>query len=143
MEEPRAGGGLGSPAAMVVGVLLVGYLPPPGKGKGKISEFRYPYGSEYLRAAVRYEDVVSPSRVESSYAKTFATHYRPPPGVRIWCLDLLTSYVVHVPKMVYFFEAAFETPFHQKRLAAFQCVPVPSLSQFLGRLGRPSGFFQG
>ena len=111
MEEPRAGGGLGSPAAMVVGVLLVGYLPPPGKGKGKISEFRYPCGSEYLRAAVRYEDAVSPSRVESSYAKTFATHYRPPPGVRIWCLNLLTSYVVPVPKMVYFFEAAFENGF--------------------------------
>ena len=88
----------------------VGYLPPPGKGKGKgkISEIRYPCGSEYLRAAVRYADVVGPSRAKPSYAKTFATRYGPPSGVRIWCLDLLTSYVVPVPKMVCFFEVAFE-----------------------------------
>ena len=38
---------------MVVEVLLVGYLPPLGKGKGKIKEIRYPCGSKYLRAAVR------------------------------------------------------------------------------------------
>ena len=47
---------------MVVGVLAVGYLPLPGKGKGNISEIRYPCGSEYLRVAVRYADVVGPSR---------------------------------------------------------------------------------
>ena len=46
---------------MVVGVLLVGYIPPPGKDKGMISEIRYPCGSEYLRAAVKYADVVGPS----------------------------------------------------------------------------------
>ena len=43
---------------MVVGVLLVGYIPPIGKGKGKISEIRYPCGSEYLRVTVRYADAV-------------------------------------------------------------------------------------
>ena len=62
---------------MVAGVLLVGYLPLPGKGKEKISEIRHPCGSEYLRAVVRYEDVVGPSRVEPSFAKTFATRYGP------------------------------------------------------------------
>ena len=93
---------------MVVRVLQVGYLPPPGKGKGKISEIRYPCGLEYLRDAMRYVDVVGPSWVEPSYAKTFATRYRPPSGVRIWCPDLLTSYVVPIPKMVCFFKAAFE-----------------------------------
>ena len=39
-EEPelgRIGGGFGSPAAVFVRVLPVGYLPPLGKGKGKIS----------------------------------------------------------------------------------------------------------
>ena len=82
-KSGRTGGGLVSPAAMVAEVLLVGYLPPPGKGKGKISEIRYPCGFEYLRAAVRYVDVVGPSRVEPSYAKTFATRYGPPFGVRI------------------------------------------------------------
>ena len=35
-ESAQPGGGLGSPAAVVAGVLLVGYLPPPGKGKEKI-----------------------------------------------------------------------------------------------------------
>ena len=51
---------------------------------------------------------VGPSRVEPSFAKIFATRYGPPFGVRIWFLDILTSYVVFVPKMVCFFEAAFE-----------------------------------
>ena len=86
----RNGGGLGGPVAAVVGVLPVGYLPPPGKGKGKISEIRYPGGSEYLRAAVRYANAVGPSRVEPSFVKIFATRYGPPSGVLIssrlmWC----------------------------------------------------------
>ena len=68
---------------MVFGVLLVGYLPPLGKGKEKISEIRYPCGFEYLRAAVRYTDAVGPSQVKPSFAKTFATRYGPPFGVRI------------------------------------------------------------
>ena len=107
-DSGRTGGRLDSPAAVVAGVLPVGYLPPPGKDKGKISKIRYLCGSEYLRAAVRYADAVGPSRVEPSYAKTFATRYGPPSGVRIRCLDLLTSYVVPVPKMVCFFKAAYE-----------------------------------
>ena len=37
----RNGGGLGGLVAAVVRVLPVGYLPPPGKGKGKISEIKY------------------------------------------------------------------------------------------------------
>ena len=44
-ESGRAGDGLGSPAVVVAGVLPIGYLPPSSKGKGKISEIRYPYGS--------------------------------------------------------------------------------------------------
>ena len=35
-KSARLGGGLGSPADVVFGVLPVGYLPPPGKGKEKI-----------------------------------------------------------------------------------------------------------
>ena len=57
----RNGGRLGGPIAAVVRVLLVGYLPPPGKGKGKISEISYPGGSEYLKVAVRYADAMGPS----------------------------------------------------------------------------------
>ena len=66
-ESGRTSGGFGSHAAVVVRVLLVGYLPQPDKGKGKISEIRYPCGSEYLRAAVRHADVVGPSGVEPSF----------------------------------------------------------------------------
>ena len=80
-ESGRSGGGLGSPAAVVARVLPIGYLPSPGKGKEKINEIRYPCGSKYLRAAVRYADVVGPSQVEPSFAKTFSTRYGPPSGV--------------------------------------------------------------
>ena len=97
---------------MVARVLPVCYLPPPGKGKGKISEIRYPCGSEYLRAAVRYADAVGPSRVKPSYGKTFATCYGPLSRVRIWCPDLLASYVVPFPKKFCFFEAAFKNGLH-------------------------------
>ena len=129
-ESGRTSGGLGSLAAVVAGVLLVGYLPSPSKGKGKISEIRYPYGSEYLRAAVRYADAMGPSRVEPSYAKTFTTPNRPLSGVQIWCPDLLTSYVVPIPKMVCFFEVAFENdhrfplhPFIKSVLQHFNVCP--------------------
>ena len=104
----RCQGEMRASVAAVAEVLLVGYLPPLGKGKGKISEIRYPSGSEYLRAAVRYADAMGPSRVEPLFAKIFATRYGPPSGVRIWCPDILTTYVVFVPKMVCFFEAVFE-----------------------------------
>ena len=38
----QTGGGPGVPAAVVVGVLPVGYLPPPDKGKEKISGLGIP-----------------------------------------------------------------------------------------------------
>ena len=104
----RNGGGLRGLVDSISGVLPVGYLPPPGKGKGKISEIRYPSGSEYLRAVVRCANVVGHSRVEPLFAKIFFTRYGAPSGVRIWRPDILTSYVVSVPKMVRFFEVAFE-----------------------------------
>ena len=137
----QTGSGLGGPTSVVVGVLLVGYLPLPGKGKGKISEIRHPDGFEYLRAAVRYAEAVGPSRVEPSYAKTFATRYGPPSDVQIWCPDLLTSYVVPVPKMVCFFEATFENglrfplhPFIKSVLQHFNVYPSQLSPNFWGVL---------
>ena len=106
------GAGLCSHATVVVGFLPMGYLPPPGKGKEKISEIRYPCSFEYLRVVVRYADAMGPSQVEPSFAKTYATLYGPSSSVRIWCSDLLTSYVVPVPKMICFFEVAFENGLH-------------------------------
>ena len=48
------------------------------------------------------------SKVEPLYWATFARRYRPPFGVRVWSPDILSSYVVPVPKMVCFFEVAFD-----------------------------------
>ena len=81
---------------------------PLDKGKGKINEIQYPSGFEYLRAAIQNAKAVSPSRVEPLYGEIFAARYEPPFGVQVWCPDVLTTYVVEVPKMVCFFEVAFE-----------------------------------
>ena len=87
---------------------IMGEPPLPlDKGKGRIDEIKYPVGSEYLKSAVQNALVVGPSRVETLYGETFATCYRPPFGVQVWSPDILTSYVVQVPKMVCFFEVAF------------------------------------
>ena len=54
---------------------------PLDKGKSKISEIRYPSGSEYLRATIQNVVAIGPSRVEPSYGEVFAAWYRPPFGV--------------------------------------------------------------
>ena len=107
-ESEQVGGGSGGLPATAVRAPLVGHPPLPENGKERISKIKYPTGSEYLRAAVRCSDAVGPSRVEPSYAEIFASRYRPPIGIRVWHPYFLTSYVVHVPKMVCFFEVAFE-----------------------------------
>ena len=99
----QIGGGSSRPAIVVDRVPLAGPPSPYGKGKGKVSEIRYPGDSAYLRAAVQNAEAVGPSRVEPSFGHNFASRYRPPFGLWVWCLDFLTSYFVQVPKMVYFF----------------------------------------
>ena len=109
----QIGGGLDHPIIVVDRVPLASPPSPHGKGKGKVSEIRYPGGSAYLRAAVQNAEVVGPSRVEPSFEHNYASRYRPPFGARIWCLDFLKSvHVVYVPKLVCFFEAAFENGLH-------------------------------
>ena len=81
---------------------------PLDKGKGRINLIEYPEGSEYLKSAVQHALIVGPSKVGPSYRATFAKRYRPPFGVRVWSPDVLTFYVVSVPKMVCFFEEAFD-----------------------------------
>ena len=86
-----------------------GALPAPlDKGKGRKNLIEYSGGSDYLKSAVQHAIAVGPSKVGPSYGTTFAKHYRPPSGVRVWSPDVLTLYVVSVPKMVCFFEVAFE-----------------------------------
>ena len=81
---------------------------PLNKGKGRIDEIKYPGGSEYLKSAIQNALAVGPSKVGPLYGATFAWRYRPPFGVRVWSPDVLTFYVVPVPKMVCFFEVAFD-----------------------------------
>ena len=83
-------------------------LLPLDKGKGKVDLIKYPEGSEYLKSAVQHALTAGPGKVGPSYGATFARRYRPPFGVRVWSLDVLTSSVVSVPKMVCFFEVAFD-----------------------------------
>ena len=85
---------------------------PLDKGKGRVNLIKYPRGSEYLKSAVQHALTVGPSKVGLSYGATFARRYRPPFGVRVWSLDVLTFYVVSVPKMVCFFEVAFDNGLH-------------------------------
>ena len=68
----RAGGESDSLAVVVHRVALEEPPFPLGKGKGKISEIRYPSGSEYLRAAIQNAEAVGPSRVEPLYGEIFA-----------------------------------------------------------------------
>ena len=48
------------------------------------------------------------SKVGSSYGATVTRRYRHPFGVRVLSPNVLTFYVVSVPKMVCFFEVAFD-----------------------------------
>ena len=95
--------------AVVVHRVAPGERPfPLDNGKGKINEIRLPSGSEYLRDTIQNVEAVGPSRVEPSYGEIFAARYGPLFGVQVWCPDVLTTYVVEVPKMVCFFKVAFE-----------------------------------
>ena len=73
---------------------------------------------------------VGPSKVGPLYGATFSRRYRPPFGVRVWSPNVLTSYVVPVPKMVCFFEVAFDNglrfplhPFIKRVLQHFNVCP--------------------
>ena len=84
-------------------------LPLPlDKGKGRVNLIKYSGGSEYLKSAVQHALTLGPSKVGPSYGATFARRYRPHFGVRVWSPDVLTLYVVFLPKMVCFFEVAFD-----------------------------------
>ena len=105
-------------------------LLPLDKGKGKVNLIKYPRGSEYLRSAVQHALIVGPSKVGSSYGATFSRRYQPPFVVRVRSPDLLTLYVVFVPKMVCFFEVDFDNglrfplhPFIKRVLRHFNICP--------------------
>ena len=106
-------------------------LPLPlGKGKRKINLLKYPKGSDYLRDAVRHAMKVGPSMVGPLYESTFVERFWPLPGVRIWSPDFLTRYITSVPRIVCFFEVAFDNglrfplhPFIKQVLQHFHICP--------------------
>ena len=104
--------GSSHPAIVVDRVPLAGPPSSFGKGKSKVNEIRYLGSSDYLRAAMQNVEAVGPIRIEPFFGKTFAACYKPPFGVHVWCPNFLTSYIIQVPKMVCFFEAAFENGLH-------------------------------
>ena len=138
----RQTGGESNRLAEVVRRVAPGELPSPlGKGKGKINQIRYPEGSEYLRGAIQNVAAMSLNRVEPLFGEIFAARYRPPSGVQVWCPDVLTSYVVQVPKMVCFFEVTFENgllfplhPFIKRVLQHFNVCPSQLSPNFWGIL---------
>ena len=86
---------------------------------------------------------MGPSRVKPLYGKIFAARYGPTFGVQVWCPDVLTTYVVQVPKMVCFFEVAFENglrfplhPFIKRVLQHFNVCPSQLSPNFWGVLVR-------
>ena len=92
---------------------------------------------------------VGPSRIEPLYGATFARSYRPPFGVQVWSPDILTSYVVQVPKMVCFFEVAFDNglrfplhPFIKRVLQHFNVCPSQLSPNFWGILTGLLVFFR-
>ena len=79
--------GSGRLALFVDCVPSAGPPSPFGKGKSKVSEIKYPGGSNYLRAAMQNAEAVGPSRIEPSFGKTFTTRYRQLFSVHVWCPD--------------------------------------------------------
>ena len=109
--------------------------------KGRINEIRYPSGSKCLRATIHNTEVVGPSRVKPLYDEIFAAQYGAPFGVQVWGSDVLTTYVVEVPKMVCFFEVAFKNdlrfplhPFIKRVLHHFNFCPSQLSPNFWGVL---------
>ena len=116
---------------------------PLGKGKDKIDEIKYHVGSKYLRSVMQNTMAVGPSRVEPLYGEVFVRCYKPSFGVQVWSPGVLTSYVVQVPKMVCFFEVAFENglrfplhPFIKKVLQHFNVCPSQLSPNYWGILIR-------
>ena len=114
---------------------------PLDKGKGRIDEIKYPSGTEYLESTVQNALAVGPSLVEPLYGETLVRRYRPPFGVRVWSPDILTTYMVQVPKMVCLFEVAFDNglrfplhPFIKRVLQHFNVCPSQLLPNFWGIL---------
>ena len=103
---------------------------PFDEGKEKINLITYPGGSDFLKSAIEHAVMVGPSKVDPSYGSIFAERYRPPLGIRVWVPDILTFYAATVPRMVCFFEVAFDNglrcplhPFMKRVLQHFNICP--------------------
>ena len=143
-EEPdlgQASEGSSCPTIVVDCVSLAGPPSPSGKVKSKVNEIRYPGCSDYLRVVVQNVETVGPSRIKPCFGKTFVACYKSPFGVNVWCPDILISYIVQVPKIVCFFEAASGNdlrfplhPFIKSVLQHFNVYPSQLSTNFWGVL---------
>ena len=132
-EEPdleQTGEGSSRSVIVVDRVPLTGPPSPSGKGKSKVSEIRYPCGSDYLMDTMQNAKVVGPSQINPFFGKTLLLATGPTLVFMVLYPNFLTSYIVQVPKMVYFFEAAFKTglrfplhPFIKSVLQHFNVYP--------------------
>ena len=111
-------------------ILRIGSDPVEVSGSGRTGGEPDFFAMVVHRGAMQNVEVVGPSHVEPLYGEIFVTRYGSPLGVQIWCPDVLTTYVVQVPKMVCFFEVAFENglrfplyPFITRVLQHFNVFP--------------------
>ena len=131
-ESRRISGGSGSLAAVVEIVPQADHPSPSGKGKGKTSEIRYPSGSEYLKAVVKYADIVGPSRIEPLYEKTFATCYRPLVGVQVCAL------IFSPPTLPRFQRRSASLKRPSRTVSTFLCTPLLRTSYNTSTFARPN-----
>ena len=124
-------------------------LLPLEKGKRRIDLIEYPGGTKYLKSTVQHAIYVGPNKVGPSYGTTFVKRFRTPFGVRVWSPNLLTFYVVSVPKMVCFFEVAFDNalrfplhPFIKGVLQHFNVCPTQVAPNGWGMLVGLLAFFR-
>ena len=131
-ESRQTGGGSGSLAAMVDGAPTASHPSLSSKGKGKISEIRYPSGSEFLRAVMKYADAVGPSRVEPLYEKSFVT-----------AIDLLlalksSALIFSPPTSSRFPRWSASSKRPSRTILAFPCTPLSRTSYNTSTFAHPN-----
>ena len=131
-ESRQTGSGSCSLAAVVDRAPPADHPSLSDKGKGKISEIRYPSGSEYLKVAVKYADAVGPNRVEPLYEKTFVTRYRPLLAFKSGALIFSPPTSSKFPR----WSASLKRP--SRTVSAFLCTPLSRMPYSTSTFARPN-----
>ena len=121
-ELRRTKGRSGSLATVVDRAPPMDHSSLSGKGKGKVSEIRFPSGSEYLKATVKYADTVGPSRVEPLYEKPSLPAIDPHLGFKSGALIFSPSTSSRFPR----WSASLKRP--SRTVSAFLCTSLSRTS---------------